>query len=94
MVSSAHSESRQMFEQWHNDQSYSKFPAQVTIMVARELPSQGCDLLVSSACAAFEALSDGLKQVTIRECILIATLSLQRCDTLMQVFVLATGRML
>jgi taurine dioxygenase len=47
---------------WHTDHSYDEIPAMGSILVARELPPSGGDTLFSSAGAAYESLSDGLKQ--------------------------------
>ena len=47
---------------WHTDQSYDAAPALGSILVARELPSTGGDTLFASMYAAYDALSDGLKQ--------------------------------
>jgi taurine dioxygenase len=47
---------------WHTDHSYDAIPAMGSILVARELPPSGGDTLFSSAGAAYDSLSDGLKQ--------------------------------
>ena len=47
---------------WHTDHSYDEIPAMGSILVARELPPSGGDTLFSSAGAAYDSLSDGLKQ--------------------------------
>ena len=46
---------------WHTDHSYDQIPAMGSILVARELPPVGGDTLFSSMAAAYESLSDGLK---------------------------------
>ena len=47
---------------WHTDHSYDQIPAMGSILVARELPPSGGDTLFSSMGAAYDSLSDGLKQ--------------------------------
>lgn len=47
---------------WHTDHSYDQIPAMGSILYAREVPSVGGDTLFSSMYAAYESLSDGLKQ--------------------------------
>lgn len=47
---------------WHTDHSYDQVPAMGSILVARELPPVGGDTLFSSMAAAYDALSDGLRQ--------------------------------
>ena len=46
---------------WHTDHSYDQIPAKGSILLARETPPSGGDTLFLSVGAAFEALSDGLK---------------------------------
>ena len=48
---------------WHTDHSYDQRPAMGSILYAREVPSVGGDTLCASMYAAYEALSDGLKQM-------------------------------
>lgn len=50
---------------WHTDHSYDQVPALGSILVAREVPAVGGDTLFSSMCAAYEALSDGLKRTLL-----------------------------
>ncbi len=47
---------------WHTDHSFDQIPAMGSILVARELPPVGGDTLFASMGAAYDALSDGLKQ--------------------------------
>ncbi|HMM13010.1 MAG TPA: TauD/TfdA family dioxygenase [Parvibaculum sp.] len=47
---------------WHRDLSYDPSPAMGSILVARVLPKEGGDTLFSNMYAAYEALSDGLKE--------------------------------
>ncbi len=48
---------------WHTDHSFDQIPAMGTILVARELPPSGGDTLFSSMGAAYDVLSDGLKDM-------------------------------
>lgn len=48
---------------WHTDHSYDQIPAMGSILYAREVPALGGDTLFSSMYAAYEALSDGMKQM-------------------------------
>jgi len=48
---------------WHTDHSYDQVPAMGSILYAREVPSVGGDTLFASMYAAYDALSDGLKQM-------------------------------
>ncbi len=50
-------------EDWHTDHSYDQIPALGSILMARELPRHGGDTLFSNMYAAYDALSDGLKEV-------------------------------
>jgi taurine dioxygenase len=47
---------------WHTDHSYDEAPAMGSILYAREVPETGGDTVFASMYAAYEALSDGLKQ--------------------------------
>ncbi len=47
---------------WHTDHSYDAEPAMGSILVAMETPPSGGDTLFASMYAAYDALSDGLKE--------------------------------
>jgi len=46
---------------WHTDHSYDQVPAMGSMLYAREIPPLGGDTLFASTCAAYDALSDGMK---------------------------------
>ena len=48
---------------WHTDHSYDQRPAMGSILYAREVPSVGGDTLFASMYAAYDSLSEGLKQM-------------------------------
>lgn len=48
--------------EWHTDQSFRRLPIMGTGLVARKVPASGGDTMWISMAAAFDALSDGLKQ--------------------------------
>lgn len=47
---------------WHTDQAYRDVPVMGTMLIARQMPASGGDTLFTSMSAAFETLSDGLKE--------------------------------
>lgn len=47
---------------WHTDHSYDQIPAMGSMLLARETPPRGGDTLFANMYAAYESLSDGLKQ--------------------------------
>lgn len=48
---------------WHTDHSYDENPAMCSILYAREVPETGGDTLFAGMGAAYDALSDGFKQM-------------------------------
>jgi len=51
---------------WHTDHSYDQIPAMGSILLAREVPTSGGDTLFASQYAAFDALSNGMKQTLLQ----------------------------
>jgi taurine dioxygenase len=47
---------------WHTDHSYDEHPALGSMLYAREVPPSGGDTMFASMYAAYDTLSDGLKQ--------------------------------
>lgn len=47
---------------WHTDHSYDSAPARGSILVARDVPGTGGDTRYLGTAAAYDALSDGLKE--------------------------------
>lgn len=50
---------------WHTDHSYDVEPALCSVLYAREVPATGGDTLFAGMGAAYEALSDGFKQMLL-----------------------------
>lgn len=50
---------------WHTDHTYDTIPAMCSVLYAREVPPVGGDTLFAGQCAAFDALSDGMKQTLL-----------------------------
>ena len=50
---------------WHTDHSYDQIPAMGSILYAREVPRLGGDTLFSSMYAAYDHLSDGMKDTLL-----------------------------
>ena len=50
---------------WHTDHSYDQIPAMGSILLARVVPETGGDTLFSSQYAAYDALSDGMKETLL-----------------------------
>ena len=48
---------------WHSDTAYLKQPPLATLLHAVETPAHGGDTLFASTCAAYDALSDGMKRL-------------------------------
>ena len=48
---------------WHTDHSYDQIPATGSILYAREVPDSGGDTVFASMYAAYDSLSEGLKQM-------------------------------
>jgi len=48
---------------WHTDQSYDQIPAMGSMLYARKVPEVGGDTIFSSMYLAYEALSDGMKDM-------------------------------
>jgi taurine dioxygenase len=51
---------------WHCDHSFARRPPLGSILVARELPTQGGDTLFANLSSAYDALSNGLKKTLSR----------------------------
>jgi len=48
---------------WHSDTAYLVEPPMASMLIAREVPPHGGDTLFASLYAAYDALSDGMKQM-------------------------------
>jgi taurine dioxygenase len=62
LVSKEPHQTRNIGGGWHTDHSYDQLPAMGSLLYAREVPPTGGDTLFASMYAAYDALSDGLKQ--------------------------------
>ena len=51
---------------WHTDSSYQAIPPKATVLYAVEVPEEGGDTKFANATAAFDALSDGMKENLVR----------------------------
>ena len=56
-------QTRNVGQAWHTDHSYDRVPAMGSILYARAVPTIGGDTLYASMCAAYDALSDGMKRL-------------------------------
>jgi taurine dioxygenase len=56
-------ETRNFGGAWHSDTSYLKQPPSATLLHAIETPPCGGDTLFTSTCAAYDALSDGMRRL-------------------------------
>ena len=63
MVTEQELDAKIIFKRWHHHHSCNPIPAHYTFMLARELPEPWLQTWFADMCAAFDALSDGLKQV-------------------------------
>jgi taurine dioxygenase len=62
MVTKEPDQTRNIGGGWHTDHSYDTEPALGSVLYAREVPQRGGDTMFASMYAAYDALSDGLKQ--------------------------------
>jgi taurine dioxygenase len=56
-------ETRNFGGAWHSDTAYLKQPPLATLLHAIETPSHGGDTLFTSTCAAYDALSEGMRKL-------------------------------
>ena len=49
--------------EWHTDQMFTDTPVRATMLYAKEVPPFGGDTLFANACRAYDALSDGMKDM-------------------------------
>ena len=49
--------------EWHTDQMFTETPVRATMLYAKEVPPQGGDTLFPNAYLAYDALSDGMKDM-------------------------------
>lgn len=50
-------------DHWHTDQIFTPKPAMATMLYAKEVPPVGGDTMFASLCDAYDALSDGMKEM-------------------------------
>lgn len=55
-------------DHWHTDQIFTPNPAMATMLYAKEVPPVGGDTLFASLYHAYDALSDGMKEMAGRLC--------------------------
>lgn len=58
-------EKQNIGSRWHTDHSYDEAPAMASILYAKETPDVGGDTIFASMYSAYEALSDGLKEMLL-----------------------------
>ncbi len=51
---------------WHTDQIFTPVPAMATVLLAKEVPPVGGDTLFTDLHAAYDTLSDGMKELACR----------------------------
>jgi taurine dioxygenase len=59
-------QSKNIGGRWHTDHSYDVAPAMGSLLYARELPPTGGDTQFASTAAAYDALSQGMKDMLLR----------------------------
>ncbi len=53
-------------DHWHTDQIFTPLPAMATMLYAKEVPAAGGDTMFASLTHAYDALSDGMKELACR----------------------------
>jgi taurine dioxygenase len=56
-------EEKNVGNHWHTDQMFAPKPAMATMLYAKQVPAYGGDTMFSNQYAAYDALSDGMKQM-------------------------------